>query len=118
VEKQKAEVVDQACLLVGCERRKYLFFESIVGFGNGVDEIETGFRQLHYDSSSVCGAVTSLYKTPFLEAVYAVGHGAGGDHGVRDKFTGAELVGRSGAAERGQHVVHPILETVIVEVVG
>ena len=91
-------------------------FKSIVGFGNGINKIEPGFRQLDYDSASVCGAVTPLDKPSFLETVDAIGHCAGSDHCVRYQLGRAELKGRSGATEGRKHVVHPILETVVLEV--
>ena len=114
---QRAQQRGEVAPLAGGEVGEDLALGRHVGVHDLVDEVEPRRREAHDHLAAVVGR-GPLDEAALLEAVDAVRDGTGGDHRLADEVAGRQLVGLARAAQRGEDVVHPVLDAEAGEVLG
>lgn len=77
-----------------------------------VDEVQTGRGESEDDLAAIGLAGPSLDQAPFYQTVDAVGDRTGRDHGLLHQIAGTQFVGLAAPSQRGEDVVHPVLDVV------
>ena len=94
------------------ERLEQLVLGVEEGGERGVDGRPALGGEPHDHATPVVGVRVALDEPARAEPVDPVGHGAAGHERLAEEAAGGELVRRTGAAQRGQHVELPLLDAV------
>lgn len=77
-----------------------------------VDQLASRPGERDHPPSAVGGRTAAGDQTVAFQPVDALGHGAGGDHGVRRQLAGGAFERRSRTAQRGEHIELPLAQAV------
>ena len=78
----------------------------------GVDCVAAFVGQPDQNAAAVVGMLLAGDQAAGTQPVHPVGHGAGGDQGLRQQLARGQLIGVARSAERGKHVELPGLQAV------